>query len=197
MSATPVASSVFSHALASSAQHELERYGGIPATESPLKERIQAYWDFLGHSDLHGVAWSAAFISYMAHLAGAGDQFHYSFRHSDYIHRTVNAHLANGAGAFLGYRTDEVPIEPGDIVGMNRSESDPIEYDWAAGHDRYKSHCDIVVAVSPDGIRTIGGNVGEPPGYVGEKTFVWRQGALVNPLKPNQQVFVVIRGALP
>ena len=175
---------------------ELERYGGMPATQSPLKERIQEYWDFLGHPDLHGFAWSAAFISYMAHLAGAGDKFHYSFRHSDYIHRAINAHLANERATFLGYRADEVPIEPGDIVGMNRSESDPIDYDWAVHHERYKSHCDIVVAASPDGIRTIGGNVGEAPGYVGEKTFVWRNGALVNPLKPNQHVFVVIRGAL-
>src|SRR5688572_698403 len=106
MSTPHVAASAFSHELARNAQHELERYGGIPAIQSPLKERIQAYWDFLGHPDLHGFAWSAAFISYMAHLAGAGDRFHYSFRHSDYIHRTINAHLANEAAAFRGYRAD-------------------------------------------------------------------------------------------
>lgn len=187
----------FSTELARHARHELERYGGIPATQSPLKERIQAYWDFLGHPGLHGVAWSAAFISYMVHLAGAGDGFRYSFRHSDYIHRAINAHLARAREAFLGFRIDETPIAPGDIVGMNRSESDPIDYDWAADHERYKSHCDIVVAAAPGGIRTIGGNVGASPGYVGEKTFAWRKGALVNPLKPNQQVFVVIRGTLP
>ena len=185
--------STFSTALAAHARDELARFGGMPATQSPLKERVETYWAFLGHPDLHGFAWSAAFISYMVHLAGAGDRFLYTFRHSDYIHRTINAHLAGDDAPFIGLRTDERPIEPGDIVGMNRSEADPIEYDWAARHERYKSHCDIVVSAGAEGLLTIGGNVGDAPGYVGTKNFVWRDGTLVNPLKPNQHVFVVIR----
>jgi hypothetical protein len=189
--------SAFSEALALIAREELEQYGGMPATQSPLTERIDAYWRFLGYPDLHGFAWSAAFISYMVHLAGGEDRFHYTFRHSDYIYRAINTHLARQGGAFIGLRADERPIEPGDIVGMNRSEAEPIEYDWAAEHERYKSHCDIVISAGAEGLVTVGGNVAEPPGYVGTKTFVWRKGVLVNPLKPNQQIFVVIRNALP
>jgi hypothetical protein len=39
--------------------------------------------------------------------------------------------------------------------------------------------------------------VGPAPGTVGTKTWVWRDGALVNTMKPAQRVFVVIRSALP
>lgn len=186
----------FSAELARLARDELARYGGMPATESPLKERIDTYWTFLGYPELAGVAWSAAFISYLVHLAGGGERFHYSFRHSDYIHRAINAHLGGEPAPFAGFRADEAPIQPGDIVGMNRSEAEPIDYDWAAEHERYKSHCDIVVSVEGGFLTTVGGNVGEAPGYVGTKTFTWRKGALINPRKPNQHVFVVIRGAL-
>ena len=54
--------SAFSEALARIAREELEQYGGMPATQSPLKERIDTYWRFLGYPELHGFAWSAAFI---------------------------------------------------------------------------------------------------------------------------------------
>lgn len=183
----------FSAELARLAQVELARYGGMPATRSPLRERIAEYWRFLAHPELQGVAWSAAFISYMAHLAGAGQRFHYTLRHSDYIYRAIQARSADAPDTFVGLRADESAIEPGDILGMNRYDAPPIDYDWAARHERYKSHCDIVVSTAADEIVTVGGNVGDPPGFVGIKTYAWREGVLLNPLRPNQRVFVVIR----
>ena len=184
--------------LVRNAEEELARYGKLLANQSPLKERIDAYWRFLDPAGAPFAAWSAAFISYMAHLAGAGETFRYSCRHSEYVHRAINARLCAEPNApFVGYRADEVPITAGDIVGMNRSDAPGIDYDWAAGADRYKSHCDIVTSVGPDAITTIGGNVGPAPGTVGTKTWIWREGALVNMIKPTQRVFVVIRATLP
>lgn len=183
--------------LVRNAEEELAQYGRLAANQSPLKERIEAYWRFLDPAGAPFAAWSAAFISYMAHLAGAGESFRYSCRHSEYVHRAINARLSGGDTPFAGYRADELSIAPGDIVGMNRSSAPGIEYGWAAGNERYKSHCDIVVSVTPEAITTIGGNVGPAPGTVGTKTWVWRDCALVNATKPTQRVFVVIRSALP
>lgn len=62
------------------AEEELARYGNLFANQSPLKERIDAYWRFLDPAGPPFHAWSAAFISYMAHLAGAGESFRSSYR---------------------------------------------------------------------------------------------------------------------
>jgi hypothetical protein len=183
--------------LVRNAAEELARYGSLLANQSPLKERIDAYWRFLDPAGAPFPAWSAAFISYMAHLAGAGETFRYSCRHSEYVQRAINARLSGVDAAFAGYRLNDLSVAPGDIVGMNRSSAPEIDYGWAAHHDQYKSHCDIVVAVGPEAITTIGGNVGPAPGSVGTKTWVWQDGALVNATKPTQRVFVVIRSALP
>ena len=180
------------------AQEELARYGSLLADQSPLKERIDDYWRFLDLGGRPFPAWSAAFISYMAHLAGAGETFRYSCRHSEYVHRAINARLSGAEhAAFVGYRTEELEIAPGDIVGMNRSSAPRIDYGWAAQNEQYKSHCDIVVSVGTEAITTIGGNVGPRPGMVGTKTWVRREGALVNSEKPTQCVFVVMRSTLP
>ena len=66
-----------------------------------------------------------------------------------------------------------------------------------AREDRYPSHCDIVVSAATDEITTIGGNVDPTPGIVGAKSWVWRDGALLNARKPTQRVFVVISSTLP
>jgi hypothetical protein len=54
--------------------------------------------DFLNRPDLDGaddVPWSAALISYMVHLAGAGTAFPYSAQHSVYFYRTINDLIIN------------------------------------------------------------------------------------------------------
>ena len=111
--------------------------------------RIGTYWDFLNRPDLDGsdnVAWSAAFVSYMVHLAGAGNQFPYNSLHAQYFYRTINDRLIKKKTSFWGYPVGEIEIGVGDILGMNRSNKPPIKYDWAAHHNDYKSHADIVVS---------------------------------------------------
>ena len=187
----------FADRLAQCAREELERYGGVSADESPLRERIDSYWRFLDQWELRGSAWSAAFVSYLVHCAGGGEHFPYSCRHSDYIAQAIRARAAGEAGPVVGHRPSEVQIAAGDIVGMNRVDAEPIAYDWAARHDRYRSHCDIVIEATVEIVTAIGGNVGAPPGTVAIKQFEYRDGVLLNPLMPNQQVFVVLRATLP
>lgn len=190
---------LFNTKLVTKTEDEFKAFGGIPENKSPLKERIGLYWDFLKRPDLDGsdnVPWSAAFVSYMVNLAGANTTFPYSAQHSVYFYRTINDKAIQKASAFWGYRVDEVPIEPGDIVGMNRSNKPPIDYDWAMTHADYFSHSDIVVAVEGKTIETIGGNVGKAPGEIDRKTFRFAGKKLQNASK-TQEVFVVIKNFLP
>lgn len=191
---------IFASKLVQVANAELIQYQDLTEGESPLKERIGQYWTFVGRPDLdgsdHEVPWSAAFISYMVNLAGAGSAFKYSAQHSTYFYRTINDKLIKKKTSFWGFKPEDVQIQPGDILGMNRAKSDEIDYDWAAHHADYKSHADIVVAVDQAGIHTVGGNVGHAPGQIGRKLFVphgntWKNAAA------DQTAFVVIRSFLP
>ncbi|MEA3004226.1 MAG: chitosanase [Sphingomonadales bacterium] len=190
----------FTDKLVERASQEFTAYRAILETQSPLKEQIGAYWKFVGRPDLDGsddVPWSAAFISFMVHMAGAGAQFPYSAQHSVYFYRTINDKLTKQPKSFWGYRPEEIAIIPGDILGMNRGDAPPISYDSAAHNADYSSHADIVVSVVGNSIETIGGNVGAAPGQIGRKSFSPRSGKLVNDAKRNQQPFVVIRSFLP
>lgn len=189
----------FSDKLVKKAEAELAAFGGMAEDKSPLKERIGLYWDFLNRPDLDGgddIAWSAAFVSYMVNLAGANTTFPYSAQHSVYFYRTINDKMIKKASAFWGYRVSEVTIEPGDILGMNRSDKPPIDYDWAMTHADYFSHADIVTSVSGKSVETIGGNVSKKPGEVDRKTFTFAGGKLLNKSK-TQEIFVVIKNFLP
>jgi hypothetical protein len=192
---------MFADKLVQRAVAEHAEYQGLLENQGELKSRINVYWTFLhepGRDGADGIAWSAAFISYMVHLAGAGDLFPYSGQHSVYFYRTINDRLGHRARPFLGHRVGEVEIRPGDILGMNRTLAPAIDYDWASHHADYKSHADIVVDVDGAGvIHTIGGNVGREPGEIGTKTFSVTGGGLANDAKPAQKVFVVLRNYLP
>lgn len=193
--------SMFTQKLVERATKEFADYSGQFENVEPLKSRIGVYWANLDRPDLDGgddVPWSAAFISYMMKLAGAGAQFPKSAQHSVYFYRTINDKLTQRPQPFLGYRVGELTIAPGDVIGMNRGAAPPISYDVAAHDADYSSHADIVVDISPAGtISTIGGNVGKAPGQVAGKTFSMKNGNLVNDANNSQQVFVVIRSFLP
>jgi hypothetical protein len=100
-------------------------------------------------------AWSAAFISYVMRIAGAGRDFPYAPAHAMYINAAVR-----GETPLL---TAENPAtyapQPGDLICFARS--------WAAGlrfHDLptkgfFPGHCGIVASIGTGEIDMIGGNV--------------------------------------
>ncbi len=104
-------------------------------------------------------AWSAAFVSYVMRIAGAGGQFPYSESHSTYIDIAKQMADHQTSGCIV---TAERPLayapQPGDLICMGRGSAARLTYDaLPAGH--YPAHCDIVVANAPGQISVVGGNV--------------------------------------
>ncbi len=104
-------------------------------------------------------AWSAAFISYVMRIAGAGPRFLYSPAHSDYINAAREMATAPTLGWIVtAERPEAYAPRPGDLICMGRGRSGSLRYDdLPAGS--FPAHCDIVVRVVPNQIAVVGGNV--------------------------------------
>jgi len=99
-------------------------------------------------------AWSAAFISYVMRLAGAGSAFPYSESHADYI----NAAAEHAPGvALVAERVDAYAPQIGDLICLWRG-SRPVTFDQLPTV-HFPGHCDIVVGIKPGQLDVIGGNV--------------------------------------
>lgn len=113
--------------------------------------------------DINGkdVPWSAAFISWVVRKAGAAyANFQFSARHSTFVNNAIKARVTNRQDKpFWGYRITEKKPELGDIIQRNRGGGS-FTFSYAENHERYESHSDIVVEVTADVVRVLGGNVG-------------------------------------
>jgi len=145
-----------------------------------LWQRVGEYWfegldardvehAWTGKHDAHGAefppqmdgdyAWSAAFISYVMRIAGAGRGFPYSASHHVYI--DLAARMTRGEAAGWAIRAADpaqtAPL-PGDLLCSGRGAAKFLRYaDLPAG--RFTGHCDMVIEDSPLGWAVIGGNV--------------------------------------
>jgi hypothetical protein len=105
-------------------------------------------------------AWSAAFVSYVMRIAGAGKRFPYSASHADYINIAKQQALGQTSGWVVTARPPEAYApQPGDLICVGRASAHDLRYDdLPAGH--FPGHCDVVVDTSVAGqIAVIGGNV--------------------------------------
>src|SRR4029077_20034920 len=100
------------------------------------------------------VPWSAAFISFCVRNAGIIG-FMFAAAHARYIHDSIVKKNAGTAAPFWGFRITEQKPSLGDIIAQWRVSK--TTYDDAAVRDGFFSHCDIVVEVGPDFVRTLGG----------------------------------------
>jgi hypothetical protein len=102
-------------------------------------------------------AWSAAFVSYVMRIAGAGPLFPYAASHSTYID------IAAKGDRHYAVQAEDPAIYaavPGDLICTGRDEASHMRFaDLPAGS--FPSHCDIVVEVDPGVLSVIGGNVGD------------------------------------
>ena len=115
-----------------------------------------------------GVAWSAAFISYVMHKAGAGDRFYYCQGHSGYVKAALKA-KDDPDGPFRAVKFDDCEPEIGDLVANLRPQSADwkrrygadatVTFDNAADYADFSSHCDLVIGKEPGALIVIGGNV--------------------------------------
>ena len=161
------------NAIVAAAKKEWDRWNApVKLTERMADARkiVKTYWkvgvdlDFSDQEikdktweDSH--PWSAAFISYIMRVSGAGDRFAYAIAHWVYIRWAIKNRLEDRDFPFKAYRLSEAIPEPGDLLGTARSGSGA-DYDNIQKNS-YKTHCDIVTEVNKGEIVTIGGNVGD------------------------------------
>jgi hypothetical protein len=133
-----------------------------------VKELLNNYWDSVGTTLEKkggcGVAWSAAFISYVVKNAGA-IEFPYSATHSTYISKSRENKNSGGSYSWYGYDalTKEATVEAGDLVCY--TNGDNINIKWDDIKAGVGCHCDVVVEIdNQNKANTIGGNVSNTAG---------------------------------
>jgi hypothetical protein len=183
-----------------------------PEREEGLWQRVGEYWwigqdpdspevSWTGKHDAAGnvfpasedgnYAWSAAFISYVMRIAGAGTRFPYAESHSTYINLA-----ASGANAFLhAYPPQAYAPALGDLICEGRGRAAKLRFADLPTASPFPSHCDIVVGIAPGVLSVIGGNVDDA---VTEKHVPVTVGGMLAgpdgvPLDTRYSWFVVLR----
>ena len=104
-------------------------------------------------------AWSAAFISYVMRIAGAGVRFPYAPAHHTYINLARQVSLGQAAGwAVVAEPPDGYAPLVGDLICAGRSWASRLRFEDLPTAEPFPAHCAIVVARS-DVLSVIGGNV--------------------------------------
>jgi len=99
-------------------------------------------------------AWSAAFISYVMRIAGAGNRFPYAASHATYI----DAAVLGQSPVLRAHPIDSYVPKQGDLICTGRGAAAGLRYaDLPA--PSFQSHCDIVVGATATLLTVIGGNV--------------------------------------
>jgi hypothetical protein len=147
-----------------------------PEREPGLWQRVGEYWwigqdpgerevSWTGKHDENGAvfdaaddahyAWSAAFISYVMRIAGAGQDFPYSPNHATYI----NAAVSGGTPLLRGYPPQTYAPVAGDLICLGRGKSASLTFADLPTANLFPAHCDMVVQVAPGSLSVVGGNV--------------------------------------
>ena len=139
--------------------------------------------------------WSAAFISWVAHEAGASSSFKYSPSHSSYVVAALRAaKSANSVVNFVARRHGTYKPKVGDLIACERRpDVDPtfdtyIDY---VAQSKYEAHCDFVVHVGASRLTVVGGNISNT---VTKRDWPTSGGLIqgVDPARPDNNVICVI-----
>ncbi len=105
-------------------------------------------------------AWSAAFISYVMRVAGAGPAFPYAPDHAFYINYAARAAAGDVADPLL-VAEDPAVYAPrlGDLLCFGRGRGRDLSFADLPTSYSFPGHCSIVVAGGDGVISEIGGNV--------------------------------------
>ena len=147
-----------------------------PERQQGLWQRVGEYWwigqdpgtpeaSYTGKHDTSGnifpanrdtyYAWSAAFVSYVMRIAGAGPRFPYAISHAIYINQAAS----NATRGLTAYAPQSYAPMPGDLICVGRGTSANLHFADLPTAYSFPSHCDIVVSVKPGQLTVIGGNV--------------------------------------
>ena len=153
-----------------------------PEREPGLWQRVGEYWwlgldpgapesgwtgkhDGAGHvfspDDDGDYAWSAAFVSYVFRIAGAGARFPYAADHAVYINAAKRMALGTAENwLVVAEQPEAYAPRPGDLICFGRGRAGGLRYDDLPTAALFPAHCDIVVdTAEPGRIMVIGGNV--------------------------------------
>lgn len=100
-------------------------------------------------------AWSAAFISYVMRVAGAGTRFPYAPSHFVYINA---ARQGSRGWAVVAEPPDAYAPRVGDLICSGRGAAKRLRFQDLPTSQSFPSHCGIVVSTGQE-ISIIGGNV--------------------------------------
>ncbi len=105
-------------------------------------------------------AWSAAFISYVMRIAGAGEKFPYSPDHAHYINYAVRAAESEVQNPLL-VAENPASYAPrlGDLVCFPRDAARNLTFQDLPTKHSFPAHCAIVVTGGPGQLSVVGGNV--------------------------------------
>jgi len=105
-------------------------------------------------------AWSAAFISYVMRLSGAGAEFPYAPDHATYINYAARAARGQVQDPLL-IAEDPASYAPrlGDLVCFPRGAAQGLTFQDLPPAYAFPPHCSIVVAGGIERISVVGGNV--------------------------------------
>ena len=102
-------------------------------------------------------AWSAAFISYVMRIAGAGDRFPYSANHATY----VNVAAAGRSPILRADPPEGYAPKRGDLICHGRSWAANLRFSDLPTSYLWPGHCAVVVAVQQGMLSVIGGNTND------------------------------------
>lgn len=151
-----------------------------PERMAGLWQRVGEYWwtgqdagrpeaSWTGRNDEFGTefpaaadasyAWSAAFLSYVMRIAGAGTRFPYAPSHAVYINAARQMSLGQTRGwAVMAEAPDAYAPRLGDLICAGRGAAKRMRYQDLPTEKPFPSHCAIVVATGQE-LSIIGGNV--------------------------------------
>jgi hypothetical protein len=158
----------FQLALASTAQQQFDKYHLYRENQPPLDAQVARYWTDIGFPFVSvQVAWSAVFVSWCVHRAGATAlQFHFADAHSVFVYWAIQ-NAQNNVGDFRGHDVAAYAPKVGDILHNNRS-GNHFDFAYASANRHYESHSAVVIEVGADNagryLRTIGGNESDSVG---------------------------------
>jgi hypothetical protein len=157
----------------------------VPAAEKPerqpgLWQRVGEYWwigaptgspqaAWTGKHDAFGrvfaadqdgdFAWSAAFISYVMRIAGAGERFPYAIAHHSYINAARERALGKEKDwVVVAERPEAYAPGPGDLICFGRGGAAEMRFADLPTSDAFAAHCAVVVGKGPP-LAVVGGNV--------------------------------------
>ncbi|WP_052129419.1 DUF2272 domain-containing protein [Sphingomonas sp. 35-24ZXX] len=178
------------------------RFGKGEGSEkvAPYCGYVREMWAAIGEAydgrstypDGRDVPWSAAFISWAVRRAGqAYANFRFASSHSVFVNNAIKARVTGRTDKpFWGYRITEEKPALGDIIQRNRAGHN-YSFSYAENHADYESHSDIVVEVTPDAVRVLGGNVGNTVGFgTGLQEYHLAPDGY---LKPDQNIIALLK----